>query len=76
MGEHDISSLTDGVALDMEVIRSIPHQRYNLRDGTNDIALLYLEQDVDISRESTLKLNLFTLIFPSENVDNQFSLQF
>lgn len=51
LGEHDISSTSDGVTRDIKVIQSTPHPNYNYRDGTNDIALLYLERDVDISCE-------------------------
>lgn len=50
LGEHDISSTTDGVVQDIKVIRTERHSNYNRRDGTNDIAILYLERDVDITR--------------------------
>lgn len=62
MGEHDISSTTDGVIREIKVIRSAPHLFYNQLEGTNDIAILYLEQDVDISRE-LLKLRLLIVHF-------------
>lgn len=51
-GEHDISSTTDdGDLEDIKVIRSERHPDYNKRDGTNDIAILYLERDVSFSSE-------------------------
>lgn len=61
-GEHDISSTTDGDVEDIKVIRSERHPDYNKRDGTNDIAILYLERDVSFSSEfidccRKLKLN-------------------
>lgn len=52
LGEHDISSTTDGVVQDVKVIRTEKHPSYNRRDGTNDLAILYLERDVDINCES------------------------
>lgn len=51
MGEHDISSTTDGAVEDIKVIRSERHPNYNKRDGTNDIAILYLERDVAFTSE-------------------------
>lgn len=49
LGEHDISSTTDGETVDIKVSRTKRHENYNKRDGTNDIALLYLEQDANLS---------------------------
>ncbi|XP_031626165.1 venom serine protease Bi-VSP-like isoform X2 [Contarinia nasturtii] len=50
LGEHDISSTSDGEVQDIKVIRSERHADYNRRDGTNDIAILYLERDVQFSK--------------------------
>lgn len=49
LGEHDISSTTDGAVEDIKVIRSERHPNYNKRDGTNDIAILFLEHDASLS---------------------------
>lgn len=52
LGEHDISSTSDGTVEDIKVFRSERHPKYNKRDGTNDIAILYLEHDVGISSKN------------------------
>lgn len=54
LGEHDISSTTDGEIQDIKVIMTRKHENYNKRDGTNDIALLYLEHDANLSSENSL----------------------
>lgn len=52
LGEHDISSTSDGTVEDIKVFRSERHPNYNKRDGTNDIAILYLERDVGITSKN------------------------
>lgn len=49
LGEHDITSTDDGEVEDVKVVRSLPHENYNKKDGTNDIAMLYLERDVEFT---------------------------
>lgn len=49
LGEHDLSIETDGEIQNVKVIKSQSHENYNKRDGTNDIAILYLERDVNLS---------------------------
>ncbi|XP_037048485.1 venom protease-like [Bradysia coprophila] len=49
LGEHDISSTTDGVVEDVNVIRAERHPEYNRHDKTNDIAIIYLERDVNMT---------------------------
>lgn len=39
---------------DIKIIRKERHPNYNKRDGTNDIAVIYLERDVDISSKSKI----------------------
>lgn len=51
LGEHDISSTTDGSTEDINIIRSERHPNYDRRDGTSDIAVLYLEHDAELSSE-------------------------
>ncbi|XP_055303524.1 venom protease-like [Sitodiplosis mosellana] len=48
LGEYNFSSY-DASVQDLKVIRTERHPNYNERDGTNDIAILYLERDVHIS---------------------------
>lgn len=52
MGEHDISSTTDGEIQDIKVRSTTKHDMYNKRDGTNDIAILHLDDDAKLSSES------------------------
>lgn len=54
LGEHDLSTTTDGEVQDVKVIRKQPHENYNKRDGTNDIAILYLEHDVEFTSKFDL----------------------
>lgn len=49
LGEYDISSTADGDVQDIKIIRTIKHPDYNRRDGTSDIAVLYLEHDAQLS---------------------------
>lgn len=49
LGEHDVTSTTDGEVVDVEVTRSVPHENYNKKDGTNDIAILQLANDVEFT---------------------------
>lgn len=51
MGEHDISSTSDGEKQDIKIVRAVRHPDYDKHDGTNDLAVLYLERDADLSRE-------------------------
>lgn len=51
LGEHDISVTTDGEVQDIKIIRSVKHPDYDKRDGTSDIAVLYLEHDAQLSRK-------------------------
>lgn len=54
LGEHDLSTTDDGEVQDVKVIKSQPHEKYNKKDGTNDIAILYLEHDVNLTSELIL----------------------
>lgn len=49
LGEHDISSSTETEVQDIKIIRSVKHPEYDRRDGTGDIAVLYLEHDAQLS---------------------------
>lgn len=55
LGVHDINARNDEAVQEVKVIRSEKHLDFNQLDGTNDIAILYLERDLDI----TSKLVLF-----------------
>lgn len=49
LGEHDISSTTDGDVQDIKVVMTRKNEDYNKRDGTNDLAILYLARDADLT---------------------------
>lgn len=55
LGEYDFSTTFNDAVRDIRVIRSDRHSNYSEKYGTNDIAILHLERDVDISRESLAK---------------------
>lgn len=52
LGEHDISSTTDGEVQDIKVRSTYRHEMYNKRDGTNDIAILTLDHDANLSSKN------------------------
>lgn len=52
LGEHDIGSNSDGPVQDIDIIKAEPHAYYNDKEITNDIAILYLARDADLSSES------------------------
>lgn len=49
LGEHDTASTHDGPTVDVDVVRIEKHDRYNKPYMTNDIAMLYLEHDVEFT---------------------------
>lgn len=51
LGGHNIGSTTDRDVQDIKIIRSVIHPDYDIRDGTSDIAVLYLEHDAQLSSE-------------------------
>lgn len=57
LGEHDISSTTDGEIQDIKVSMTKRHENYNKRDGTNDIAILYLDHDANLSSKNSINFN-------------------
>lgn len=52
LGVHNITATHDDNVQNIKIIRTERHIKYNAADATNDIAILYLEKDVIISRES------------------------
>lgn len=49
LGEHDLNSNTEANHVDINVIKNVRHPKYDKRDGHSDIALLYLEREVQFS---------------------------
>lgn len=48
---YDITDEYDETVQDVNIIRTESHPDYDSRYGTNDIAILYLERDVDATRK-------------------------
>ncbi|KAH8380185.1 hypothetical protein KR009_009368 [Drosophila setifemur] len=49
LGEHDLSTDTETKHVDINVARYVSHAEYNRRNGRSDIAILYLERNVEFS---------------------------
>jgi len=49
LGEHDLSSESDTYTVDIPVVKVAKYPQYTTKDGHNDLAILYLERDVDFS---------------------------
>lgn len=51
LGEHDLRTTKDGQHQDIPISRAVPHNEYDTVMYSNDIAMLYLERDVEFSGE-------------------------
>ncbi|XP_054734614.1 uncharacterized protein LOC129242079 [Anastrepha obliqua] len=49
LGEYDLSTETETKHVDIDVVKSAPHPNYGGSDRHNDIAILYLEKNVDFT---------------------------
>lgn len=49
LGEHDLSSESDTYTVEVPVVKVAKYPQYTTKDGHNDLAILYLERDVDFS---------------------------
>lgn len=63
LGEHDRSTTEDGEHLDISVDRVDAHDSFNSRLMTNDIAMIYLERDVEFTGKLLLSFLHFTIFF-------------
>lgn len=54
LGEHDLSIESDVDPVDVPVVKVAKYPQYTTKDGHNDLAILYLERDVDFSGTITL----------------------
>lgn len=59
LGEHDTTIETEAVTYDIPVVKTVKFPTYDTKDGNGDLAILYLEHDVEISRKHLQGLNLF-----------------
>lgn len=51
LGEHDTSIDTETTTVDIPVVRTVKYPKYDMHDGNSDLAILYLERDVEITRK-------------------------
>lgn len=67
LGEYDLSTTTDGIHIDVRIDRVEMHQDHNeyLIFHTNDIAMVYLENDVDFTgnRKNLFSSMNFSMLF-------------
>ncbi|XP_051861751.1 venom serine protease Bi-VSP-like isoform X3 [Drosophila albomicans] len=47
--EHDLSTDTDTTHMDINIVKNVSHSNYNKTDGRCDIAMLYLERNVEFT---------------------------
>ncbi|XP_044313822.1 venom serine protease Bi-VSP isoform X3 [Drosophila rhopaloa] len=47
LGEHDLSTDTETTHVDIKIAKYVAHPEYNRRNGRSDMAILYLEQNVE-----------------------------
>lgn len=49
LGEHDTNIDTETNTEDIRVVRTVKYPKYDMHDGNGDLAILYLERDVEIT---------------------------
>lgn len=49
LGEHDLTTTFDGKHDDIRLTRAVPHAQYNAELMLNDIAILYMNRDVNFN---------------------------
>lgn len=49
LGEHDIRTTSDGMHDDVIIVRSEPHAEYDQTTKIHDIAILYLEREIEFT---------------------------
>lgn len=63
MAEHDIGTQSDGPHANILIRKSVKHGQYNVDSKVHDIAIVYLDQDVEFSGKFGWVLNVFELKF-------------
>lgn len=53
LGEHDLGSDRETYTVEVPVIKVAKYPQYTTKDGHNDLAILYLDRDVDFSGKTT-----------------------
>lgn len=56
LGEHDVSTTTDGKHKDIDIVHAVKHEQYIKNAGIDDIAMVWLKKNVEFTgkREMTL----------------------
>ncbi|KAH8302721.1 hypothetical protein KR044_010130 [Drosophila immigrans] len=49
LGEYDLSIETEARHVDINIVKAVAHPEYNRRNGRSDIAMLYLEHNVEFT---------------------------
>jgi hypothetical protein len=49
LGEHDTSTNSEALHVDVNILKTIEHPYYDKRDGTSDLAVVYLRQSVQLN---------------------------
>jgi hypothetical protein len=68
LGEHDTSTDSETLHVDVNILKTIEHPNYDRRDGTSDLAVVYLRQSIQFNGE-------FLFISNDENQSKVFSVQ-
>lgn len=58
LGEYDTDDDNDALIFDYDVKKVVSHQLYDKRTKQNDIALIYLQEDVDLTSKSFVYVNI------------------
>lgn len=53
LGEHDLGSESEVNTVEIPVVKVAKYPQYTTKDGHNDLAILYLDRDVDFSGKTT-----------------------
>lgn len=65
LGEYDLRTEDDGPHEDILIDRAVPHASYHELFGVNDIAMIYLEHDVEFNGKTVTKLYEYDFHFQS-----------
>jgi hypothetical protein len=65
LGEHDTSTDSETLHVDVNILKTIEHPNYDKRDGTSDLAVVYLRQRVQFN-------GAFSIISNDENQSKVF----
>ena len=55
LGEHDTSREDEAEPVEVNVVKVAKYPKYDSKDGNGDLAVLYLERDVELTSKSSSK---------------------